>query len=307
MKQFIFAGIVTYNPEIERLQENIDAVLPQVQGLVLVDNASENISDIEKLMEQYKRVFVIKNTENKGIAAALNQIMEEAEKRDAGWVLTLDQDTVVYENLIEMYKTAVEEFCDKDDMPYDAELIASFTCLRKDRNFEEENRNGGKVDPTSKRKKKSVKDDGLYTEVETCITSGNLLNVAAWRDVDGFDERFFIDMVDDEFCFRLREHGYSILRVNEYGYLHELGGNLKKVKLLGKEKTIFVYGETRKYYVARNITYLVRRYKLGKKNPYNDYLRKRILGTLMYEEHKIKGIYAYKKGIRDGKKLAIKL
>ena len=35
------AGIVLYNPDIERLRENIAAIAPQVDTLLFIDNASE--------------------------------------------------------------------------------------------------------------------------------------------------------------------------------------------------------------------------------------------------------------------------
>ena len=44
----ICAGIILYNPNIERLKECIRAVQPQVDKLVIVDNASDNIDEIKK-------------------------------------------------------------------------------------------------------------------------------------------------------------------------------------------------------------------------------------------------------------------
>ena len=42
----IGAGIVTFNPDIGRLKENIDAILPQVSELVIVDNGSANVDEV---------------------------------------------------------------------------------------------------------------------------------------------------------------------------------------------------------------------------------------------------------------------
>ena len=42
------AGIVTFNPDIERLNENISAIINQVDKVVVVDNGSENADDIKK-------------------------------------------------------------------------------------------------------------------------------------------------------------------------------------------------------------------------------------------------------------------
>lgn len=43
------AGIVLFNPEIDRLVDNIEAIYKQVDKLLLVDNDSKNIEDVEKL------------------------------------------------------------------------------------------------------------------------------------------------------------------------------------------------------------------------------------------------------------------
>ena len=39
------AGIVTYNPNMKRLIENVNAILPQVEQVILVDNGSANINE----------------------------------------------------------------------------------------------------------------------------------------------------------------------------------------------------------------------------------------------------------------------
>ena len=41
-----FAGIVLYNPDILRSQENIEAIIGQVDEVLCIDNCSNNISDI---------------------------------------------------------------------------------------------------------------------------------------------------------------------------------------------------------------------------------------------------------------------
>lgn len=291
----ICAGIITYNPDIDRLKENIAAVLPQVQGLVVVDNFSDNINDIKELLKAIENEYdsaginigLIENDKNKGIAHGLNQLMEYAVRNKAAdWVLTLDQDTVVYDNLVKMYRDFIlsENYNNK---------MASLTCLREDRNYEEKNSNGGA----------SSEGDLPYEEVKSCITSGNLISAEAWRKVRGFDGRLFIDMVDDEFCYRLRENGYKIVRINSFGYLHELGENVRNVRFLWMHKTVLEYSPIRKFYTARNTVYMRRRFRLRLINEYSVYLLKRMAGTLLYEKKKLSGMRAYFKGIRAGKKL----
>ncbi len=276
----IYAGIISYNPDMDKLKRNISSVLPQVDGLVIVDNGSDNLQDIKALISQAgDNISLIDNQGNKGVAYGLNQIMSHAEKAGAAWVLTLDDDSECYPDLISMYRELIDgNRVDK---------LASITCLRKDRKYQEV---------------VTVPQEG-YSLVDTCITSGNLVLVDAWKKVKGFNNKLFIDMVDDDFCYRLRRAGYNIARINQCGYLHELGNDLIKVKVFGREKTVFAYSPMRKYYTARNVRYMIRTYKLGIFNEYSSYLFKRVVGTLLYEKNKIKGLRAYLKGYKAGKKL----
>lgn len=293
----IYAGITTYNPNIDRLKENICAVIHQVQGLIIVDNGSHNLEEIKSLCKAFDdecrqdclniKIKLVENNKNKGVAHALNQIMSSAIKFGrADWVLTLDQDTVVYDNIIQMYKDFIT------GRYYDYSM-ASLTCLRHDRNYEEKNKNGYALENTGK----------SFDLVKSCITSGNMISSDAWYKIRGFDGRLFVDMVDDEICYRLRENGYKIVRINHYGYLHELGENIHQVKILGRTRRVFEYSPMRKFYTARNTVYMTRRYKLGLVNEYYSYLIKRMLGTLLYEKKKLSGLKAYIKGIKSGKKL----
>lgn len=286
----IYAGIITYNSDIQKLYDNILSVLPQVEGLVVIDNGSDNISDIKNVIKQAgENIAIIENSSNKGVAYALNQIFKYADKHSANWVLTLDDDSECYPNLVSMYKEFIES--DKVDR------LASLTCLREDRKYKDKNTPGiiGGAD--------SIQFNQEFSFVDTCITSGNLVSVEAWKKVKGFNNKLFIDMVDDDFCLRLRGAGYNIVRISQLGYLHELGNDIIKVRFLGREKTVFAYSLKRKYYTARNVRYLVRTYRLGLVNSYNSYLIKRIVGTLLYEKDKINGIKAYVKGYKAGKKL----
>ena len=79
------AGIVLFNPDIKRLEENISAISPQVGSLILVDNGSKNIDDIKKLIEGYGNITYIRNDDNYGIAKALDQIINKADELGAEW------------------------------------------------------------------------------------------------------------------------------------------------------------------------------------------------------------------------------
>ena len=72
-RQNLFAGIVTFNPDIELLRKNIEAICAQVDLVIIVDNGSRNLEDIRPLADAH-HCKLIPNAQNEGIATALNQI-----------------------------------------------------------------------------------------------------------------------------------------------------------------------------------------------------------------------------------------
>lgn len=289
------AGIVTYNPEMERLMENIYAILPQVKKLIIVDNASRNVDELKAKFRDDNRIILIENKENKGIATALNQIMETSIQQGFQWTLTLDDDSVVPSDMIEQYQKYISK-----------EQVAMIVPVIQDRTMEGfyENR---------------IKEEE-YEYIETAITSGTLMNNAVWREVNGFEDKLFIDYVDFDYCMRVKIAGYRVLRVNGVKLLHEIG-NATEIKLFtilgnffGRKTTIGSafwklrytsnHSPMRLYYRTRNQYYYMKQYA--------DYIdKKRFLRgmkiiwivKLIFEKDRIKKSRAIHRGIMDGKKI----
>lgn len=228
----ICAGIVLYNPEISRLKENIDAIINQVEKIILVDNGSNEINEIERIWDSNKKVVIIKNFENEGIAKALNQMCQWAKDNGFDWILTLDQDSVCD-------KTVIEEF-----LPYTIKKDIGIICPRI--NYEN---------------MKNKKESGLeFDYVEACMTSASLTSIRAWEKCKGFDEWMFIDYVDNDFGMRLKLNNYKIIRVNKAVLQHRLGKAEEK-KIFGFKITVFNHSSFRNYYYVRNSIYFIRKYK----------------------------------------------
>jgi carbamoyl-phosphate synthase large subunit len=60
------AGIVLYNPNIERLIENYNSISNQVDIVILIDNNSINITDIRSVFSTMDNVMIIENKKNLG-------------------------------------------------------------------------------------------------------------------------------------------------------------------------------------------------------------------------------------------------
>lgn len=277
------AGIVLYNPQIEKLAKVISSVINQVELLILVDNCSNNISDILQIQQEFQRIEIIENSCNEGIAKGLNQIVRMCKQHGYKWVLTLDQDSVVDGNLIKTYEPYI--YMDK---------IGQITCLIEDVNIGVMHGRG------------FVEE---YRYVERCITSGSLVNVNACISVGLFDECMFIDYVDFDMSFSLRENGYKILQINYCGLFHEMGVSL--VKNIGGKQIIITQHDSlnRYYYFARNLVYCIRKHSGKNSLSKSKYIIKLVgrLGTIiLFEKNRWNKVKQYIKGLYLGLKMKVK-
>lgn len=223
--------VVWYNPTINEVN-NIKTYINDLDKLFIVDNSNHSNSFLlEKLNE--KKIEYICNYENFGIAKALNIGCELAMKNEYEWILTMDQDSE-FDNNFELF---IREF--KEKIKISADKIAIFAP-----------------------KTSSIDLGGYKTKI---ITSGNILNLEAYKKVKGFDEEFFIDEVDFDMGFKLLKEGYLLYQTDNIVMKHKLG-DTKYFKLFGKK--IFSsmnHGYIRKYYIIRNRFEMIRRYPNLKK------------------------------------------
>lgn len=228
----ISAGIVLFNPDINRLKENISVVIVQCAHIYLVDNGSNNIDEVKGLLNQYNqsKISILCNLENQGIAKALNQLTTAAQKEGFDWILTLDQDSVAPSNIVEEFEKYTNNL--------NTGMLCPVIC----------DRNKGVV----------IEAKDGYKEIDECITSGSLLNITAWREIGGFDESMFIDGVDFDICYRLRKNGYKILCIQSVVLLHELG-RIEYHRFLFWKVLVKNHSAFRKFYIARNTVYLARK------------------------------------------------
>lgn len=270
----ICAGIVLYNPNEDRLAENINAILPQVSWLILVDNGSNNIESILKQWDKKSKIKFILNIKNEGIAKALNQMCETASAANFKWILTLDQDSVCPSNLIENF------------LKYTKLNKIGIICPRFELNID-----GHILNKTT----------SSVDYVDYCITSASLTNLEAWYKSGKFDEWMFIDCVDYDFCLKLINKGYRIIRLNDVVINHEVG-NLQIMKLpYGKKIILHNHNPIRNYYISRNTIYILKKY--WKNKSVYKWIPRLIywqIFKLAFEKNKIKTLKSFFKGVKDG-------
>ena len=276
----IFAGIVLFNPEINRLNDNLKHILDQVDRLILVDNGSSNKEEILTTICRFdnNKILYIDLHSNRGIAAALNVIADITESCGVEWVLTLDQDTICRDDIIDKYRSYLSM---KD--------VGQFTCLYQDRNF------------LVNENEKEDFDCCKLKEVPWCITSAALLNIKAWKAAGKFDERLFIDQVDYDICLTMREKGYHIYQIGFMGFLHEIGqGHIVRIGPL-KIKT-WNHSPFRRYYGTRNAMLVAKKHK--EINLIRAFLGavKHIIIIFIFEDQKLEKLSAGLRGLKDGMK-----
>jgi len=284
----VIAGIVTFNPDIERLTENVDAIRHQVDHLVIVDNGSANVDEIRALLPARERVELVEKKSNVGIAAALNALVLLATERGYRYIVTLDQDSVASPSMVSVLRGTM------------APGVGLVTPLIVDRN---------------KQAPESPPADVQYYRFPAqkgAITSGSLLSLDAANQVGGFDDELFIDYVDYDLNARLLLAGYKIARSNRATLLHEVGQAARtwlftpRRDLEGRWtlERFYAFGHSplRCYYKARNRVIFTKKYgmRFGLANEGVWQIPQQIALTCLFETDRRRKLAAFLRGIRDG-------
>lgn len=220
------AAVVTTFKADDAIRPNLARIAAQVKVVIIVDDSGD-LSQAHALdYGEIDNAIVLRNDGNLGIAAALNRGIALAESMECEWAITLDDDTLVstsyLDDVFAFVQTGVEA---------SAGLIA---CTR-----------GGSESGDSP-------GDNGYMVKKTLITSGCVFETKTIRDIGGFDESLFIDLVDFDICTKLRKSGRKIIQLNKVGMDHRVG-NSRTVRILGKKMVIYNHSPFRLYYQMRNV------------------------------------------------------
>lgn len=233
----ICAVITTYRPD-GAFHTRVDRVRAQVPKTIIVDDGAttDNVRALTESVMQYDDVLVQHNPVNVGVARSLNLGLSIAEANGFKWVLTLDDDTVIDEKMVEKLVQSWSAASEKFRNP-----IALLAL--------------GYVEHTDARKT-SRSDPIRFRNKRALITSGCLISVSAFHQIGPFREEFFIDAVDYDYGLRARALGFFIVQSSEIGMTHSIGE--RTGHRLGPFK-VFTSNHVpwRRYYFARNWTVLI--------------------------------------------------
>jgi len=218
------AVVILYHPD-KNTFKNINSYLPYVETLYVIDNAPSSSSSLIAKLLQHKNVIYLPQDTNNGVAEALNQAAQLALQKGFSLLLTMDQDSRFKEDVFTTYLSKVEEYRDV--------TVGIYSPLQSSYLFHQQ-------------------VDQLTETPFSVISSGMLINLSAHQKVGGFEERYFIDCVDSEYCYRMHQNGYKILRFNDVILEHSLGETRTVSTLFKQTKVIHTHQPLRHFYITRN-------------------------------------------------------
>jgi rhamnosyltransferase len=265
--------VILYHPD-DSLIESIPAYLDHTSEVILVDNSIDKDQGLIESLMGLGSVTYLDNRGNQGVAAALNVGIDYAIGKGYDWVLTMDQDSMFSTEMLGRFISLISKV-DSQVAIYTPYHIFSEWMSRR---------------------------SGIE-EVDSCMTSGNLLSLLAYKKCGPFLEKLFIDYVDHEYCLRLRKAGYKILQMNDIQLTHQLG-DFKFASFFGKRVSVSNHNPVRRYYISRNRIYLISKYLFFDTrfclNTFVNILFRDPFRIMLFEDHKLKKCSATFKGLVDG-------
>jgi rhamnosyltransferase len=236
----VITVVVTYNPALEVLEKLLDALVPQVAFVVLVDNGSHSDLAVWNQGRYSVPVEVLLQGENKGIAAAQNIGIQWARNRGAGFVLLMDQDSIPAPDMVDKLMASIA----KQTLP----------AAAGPRYLDERQNNpppflrvqGLRLERCACSSETSV------VPVDYLIASGCLIPMSVLDKVGGMRDDLFIDYVDIEWGLRASHQGFQSYGVCSAHMQHSLGDH--PTKFFGKN--IPLHNPLRHYYHFRNAVIL---------------------------------------------------
>ena len=235
-KNRIYSLIVAYNPNLDELTNNINLLKQQTDLIIICNNSDKELSIHDDSL------IIFNFYENTGIAKAQSIGMNWAFKNGADFVLQMDQDSIPDESMV---RQLLETYRVLENKGYNAGLVGP----------QDYDIYTGEINKARLRKGKEIEHSGVFL-VDSTLSSGSLISKRAYEIVGGMNNDLFIDLVDKEYCWRLKKNGFVVARDLKAKLSHRLGNGKKKI--LGY-LYVGVPDPIRHYYAFRNTIILLSR------------------------------------------------
>lgn len=221
---------VLYKPTKDNL-DNWSRLTEEFKDCIFIDNSSEEFLNTQKRsLSNY-----IDLGENKGIAYAQNVGIRKAKELGYKYVIFFDQDSIVNPKIILDLK---QEY---DDIKANDNKIAAIGPSLIEIN-------------TGVHYKGSNIESNIPQQVESIVSSGMLTEIDVLEAVGFMNEELFIDLVDQEWCWRALQKGYPVYGSGKTFMQHQVGR--KKISFFGFP--IIISAPIRYYYQYRNTIWLLK-------------------------------------------------
>jgi len=244
----VCAIVVAWQSELALLDAVIQATLPQVDTLVLVDHGSQGVAFAQWIAKiQAHGVVCLPHLDNPGLGAGFNRGIEYAREHGYGFVLLLDQDSVIANDMVAALLDSYRELSARAP-------VAAVGPQFIDR------RTGIKTPfvrfgfPFNR---KIEGGPGQRIGCDFLISSGSLIPIPVLEHVGMMDESLFIDNIDMDWCMRANARGYALYGICDAKMQHAIGQRI--IPSRWQHGGIAVHSPTRLYYSTRNRILLYRR------------------------------------------------
>ncbi len=251
----VLGVLVAYRPGPE-LAEVVLAATPQVDRLFLWDNTEPGLPGARERLPRggsEGQLELVRAPENRGLAVAYNRALEFALAHGFRYLFLLDQDSRALPGTVARLTASFAVFGPGSRAP--AGGVNARNLEELEVRFSPKAALARLLEArlSALRRRQRLASEGPLAERWTATNSGLLLDVGALRSVGGFDERLFLDAVDYDLSFRLRDSGYHLFRRDDALVRHRQG---VPATVLGRP--IRGYPPRRSYHLVRDTTICAR-------------------------------------------------
>lgn len=224
--------VVLYEPHIKDF-EYLKSYVNKVVFLLILDNSKTSNDKVvsvhlQNTSGQFEYVYF---GENIGLSAALNRGIKLLKDKGYEWVITMDSDSSWQSDICEIYKAEISK---------DASVAIYAPLHLHDRS-------------------KATEYIGTK-EIDWAMTSGCCFNIKQLEAMGGFNEQLFVDGLDMDYCFRVKEKGLKIIQCGNALIKHN-PAETHCFKVFGL--SVLKYGKAspwRYYMQMRSLTWMFLRY-----------------------------------------------
>jgi rhamnosyltransferase len=208
------AGVlVTFHPDAD-FDRRLQAIARETRPVIVVDNSADaQARERLAVICAAQGAELIANPSNRGLGAALNQGFRRCAELGLAFAYAFDQDSTPAPGFAEA------AFALMSDHPRVGIVGANWHDEARP-DFASRHLRRHRAVPGCFERVVAARD---LPDVTCVITSGSMFRIAAWRQIGGFDEDLFLDLVDTDYCLRVRKSGYTIAVASGARLAHRRG------------------------------------------------------------------------------------